>query len=119
VGGLLGVTHAASDEAFPFIDRRFWHGLFLDDPARRLPFSEMKVARSFVMNASNSEESRMVTKSIVDLGHGLGLTVTAEGVEDVKALEFLRDIGCDLAQGYYISRRMWADQARSYLNTAA
>src|ERR1035437_6169345 len=48
----------------------------------RLPFSEIKVDKSFVMHAKHSQESRTVIKSIVDLGHSLGLIVAAEGVED-------------------------------------
>jgi EAL domain-containing protein (putative c-di-GMP-specific phosphodiesterase class I)/FixJ family two-component response regulator len=70
----------------------------------RLPFSEIKVDRSFVMTARSSEESRAVIRSIVELGHSLGLRTTAEGVEDAEALKYLTDIGCDLAQGFYISR---------------
>ena len=72
----------------------------------RLPFSEIKVDKSFVMAALRSEESRAVVKSVVDLGHGLGLKVTAEGVEDLATLAFLRQISCDLAQGYLIARPM-------------
>jgi EAL domain-containing protein (putative c-di-GMP-specific phosphodiesterase class I)/ActR/RegA family two-component response regulator len=72
----------------------------------RLPFSEIKVDKSFVMTAMESQESRTVTKFIVDLGHSLGLRCTAEGVEDEGALEYLRAIGCDLAQGYAIARPM-------------
>ena len=70
----------------------------------RLPFSEIKVDCSFVMKSSSSEESRAVIRSIVELGHSLGLRATAEGVEDAEALKYLTEIGCDLAQGYYISR---------------
>jgi EAL domain-containing protein (putative c-di-GMP-specific phosphodiesterase class I) len=72
----------------------------------RLPFSEIKVDKSFVMAAAQSQEARTVTKSIVDLGHSLGLIVTAEGVEDALTLEFLNTIGCNLAQGYFIGRPM-------------
>ncbi len=72
----------------------------------RLPFSEIKVDRSFVIGAMRSAESRAVIKSIVDLGHSLGLRTTAEGVEDRGALDFLTQITCDLVQGYYISRPM-------------
>jgi EAL domain-containing protein (putative c-di-GMP-specific phosphodiesterase class I) len=72
----------------------------------RLPFSEIKVDKSFVLAALQSREARAVTKSIVDLGHSLGLRVTAEGVEDAPTLEFLDTIGCDLAQGYFIARPM-------------
>ncbi|TVQ08890.1 MAG: EAL domain-containing protein [Leptolyngbya sp. DLM2.Bin27] len=72
----------------------------------RLPFSEIKVDKSFVMTAMTSSESRTVVKFIVDLGHSLGLRCTAEGVEDRDTLAFLTDIGCDLAQGYHIARPM-------------
>lgn len=75
----------------------------------RLPFSEIKVDKSFVMTALRSEESRVVVKTVVDLGHSLGLCATAEGVENAQTLQYLRDIGCDLAQGYFIGRPMPPD----------
>ena len=86
----------------------------------RLPFSEMKVDRSFVMTLNRSQESRAVVRSVVELGHSLGLRCTAEGVEDDRALDYLRQVGCDLAQGYLIGRPMpaadiprWLAQRRS------
>ncbi|KZD06192.1 EAL domain-containing response regulator [Oceanibaculum pacificum] len=72
----------------------------------RLPFSELKIDKMFVSSASNSKESRMIVKGIVGLAHGLGLRVTAEGVEDECTLDFLRDVECDLAQGYFIGKPM-------------
>ena len=72
----------------------------------RLPFSEMKVDKSFVMVEGRSAEARTVIRSIVELGHSLGLRVTAEGVEDLEALGFLREVGCDYAQGFLIGRPM-------------
>ena len=72
----------------------------------RLPFSELKVDKSFVMTAMQSQESRAVIKSVIELGHSLGLQVTAEGIEDRKTLDYLRQSGCDLAQGYFIGRPM-------------
>ena len=77
----------------------------------RLPFSEIKVDKSFVMNAQQSQESRNVIKSVIDLGHSLGLQVTAEGVEDGETLNYLNGLGCDLAQGYFIARPMPGDAA--------
>jgi EAL domain-containing protein (putative c-di-GMP-specific phosphodiesterase class I) len=77
----------------------------------RLPFSEIKVDKSFVMKARKSQESRTVIKSIVDLGHSLGLIVTAEGVEDRDTIDYLNSLNCDLAQGYFIARPMWGDAA--------
>jgi EAL domain-containing protein (putative c-di-GMP-specific phosphodiesterase class I) len=80
----------------------------------RLPFSEIKVDKSFVLRARNSQESRTVIKSVVDLGHSLGLIVVAEGVEDQETLDYLNTLGCDLAQGYHIARPMPADAAQSW-----
>jgi EAL domain-containing protein (putative c-di-GMP-specific phosphodiesterase class I) len=74
-----------------------------------LPFSEIKVDKSFVSASLRSPEDRAVTKSVVDLGHSLGLRVTAEGVEDGPTLELLNTMGCDLAQGYFIGRPMTVD----------
>ena len=69
----------------------------------RLPFSELKVDKSFVMTALESHEARAVIKSIVDLGKSLGLRVAAEGVEDAATLDYITSVGCDFAQGYFIS----------------
>jgi EAL domain-containing protein (putative c-di-GMP-specific phosphodiesterase class I) len=72
----------------------------------RLPFSEIKIDKSFVGDAMRSSEARAVIQSIVDLGHSLDLRVVGEGVEDADTLRYLREIGCDLAQGYFIGRPM-------------
>ena len=71
-----------------------------------LPFSEMKVDKSFVMSAAHSQESRTIVTSIIELGHNLDLDVVAEGVEDEGTLEFLRNHGCDYVQGFLIARPM-------------
>jgi EAL domain-containing protein (putative c-di-GMP-specific phosphodiesterase class I)/FixJ family two-component response regulator len=80
----------------------------------RLPFSEIKVDKSFVMLAKQTKESFAVIKSIIDIGHSLGLRVTAEGVDDHSTLNYLNTLGCDLAQGYFIARPMWGDAVRSW-----
>jgi len=81
----------------------------------RLPFSEIKVDKSFVISAARSQESRVVIRSIVDLGRSMGLRSTAEGVEDAETLQYLRDIGCDLAQGFFIGRPMEGPAALEWL----
>ncbi|CAM3438549.1 EAL domain-containing protein [Halomonas lysinitropha] len=75
----------------------------------RLPFSEIKVDKRFVMTANDSEESRAVIRSVVELGRSLGLNTTAEGVEDGETLAYLDALKCDLAQGYLISRPLPPD----------
>lgn len=78
----------------------------------RLPFSEIKIDKSFVMSAETSEESRNVVRSIVELGTSLGIMTTAEGIESQWALDFLRSVGCDFCQGYFISRPVADDAIR-------
>lgn len=81
----------------------------------RLPFSEMKIDKSFVMAARMDQEAQKIIVAIVGLAHALGLSVTAEGVEDLWVLDFLRDVGCDHAQGYLIGRPMPADLVEDWL----
>ncbi|WP_435008359.1 putative bifunctional diguanylate cyclase/phosphodiesterase [Tundrisphaera lichenicola] len=69
-----------------------------------LPIDEVKIDRSFVSDMVASEASACIVRAVVDLGHNLGLRVTAEGVEDRPTLDMLIEIGCDQAQGYWISR---------------
>jgi EAL domain-containing protein (putative c-di-GMP-specific phosphodiesterase class I) len=73
---------------------------------QRLPFSEMKIDKSFVIQCATSRESLVIVKSIIDLAHNLNLKVVAEGVETLEVLELLRRLGCDLVQGYYVGRPM-------------
>ncbi|MFS0773736.1 putative bifunctional diguanylate cyclase/phosphodiesterase [Sphingomonas sp. 1P08PE] len=69
-----------------------------------LPLSELKIDRSFVQHAHLNHADGLMVRSTIDLAHGLGLKVVAEGIEDEGCLAFLRDAGCDMAQGYLISR---------------
>jgi EAL domain-containing protein (putative c-di-GMP-specific phosphodiesterase class I) len=73
---------------------------------QRLPFSEMKIDKSFVLQCTTSRESQVIVKAIIDLAHNLNLKVVAEGVETSDVLQRLRRLGCDLIQGYFISRPM-------------
>ncbi len=70
---------------------------------RQLPFTELKIDRFFLTDMIASADSRLIVKTMIDLAHGLGLTATAEGVETEEQLRLLRDLGCDVAQGYLIS----------------
>jgi EAL domain-containing protein (putative c-di-GMP-specific phosphodiesterase class I) len=71
---------------------------------QRMPFSEIKIDRSFVMNMTSDHGCAVIVEIVVDLARKLGLTSVAEGVEDQAALNKLGIMGCDLAQGYHISR---------------
>ncbi|MEP7035531.1 MAG: EAL domain-containing protein [Dermatophilaceae bacterium] len=71
-----------------------------------MPFSEIKIDCSFVMAMAEEPRKREIVKSVISLGHNLGLTLVAEGVETAHALAALAGFGCDVAQGYHISRPM-------------
>lgn len=74
-----------------------------------LPLSELKIDRMFVALAHVDRGDAMLVRSTVQLAHELGIKVVAEGVEDAECLAFLRQIGCDHAQGYFIGRPQKAD----------
>jgi len=70
---------------------------------RQLPFTEVKIDQAFVADVTRSSDCRLIIQAITELAHGLGLTATAEGVENVDQLRMVRELGCDLIQGYLIS----------------
>jgi diguanylate cyclase (GGDEF)-like protein len=76
---------------------------------RRLPVREIKIDRLFTQRLGEDAGDRTLVRSIVELGHRLGYRVTAEGVETRAAIEYLREIGCDHAQGFYVARALAAD----------
>ena len=84
---------------------------------RRLPVSELKIDRSFVANVLLDEQDEVIVRSTIDLGHNLGLEVVAEGVENNEVLERLQSFGCDVAQGFCISRPLPANHLMSWLAT--
>jgi EAL domain-containing protein (putative c-di-GMP-specific phosphodiesterase class I) len=83
---------------------------------KRLPVDELKVDRSFVLNMISSDNDAILVRSAIDLGHNLGLTVVAEGVEDQGHVAALRELGCDIAQGYHFARPMPPDQLERWLS---
>jgi EAL domain-containing protein (putative c-di-GMP-specific phosphodiesterase class I) len=84
---------------------------------KRLPVDEVKIDKSFVLNMQEDENDAVIVRSIIDLARNLGLRVVAEGVETMATWAALRDMGCDIAQGYVISRPLPADQLGAWLET--
>jgi EAL domain-containing protein (putative c-di-GMP-specific phosphodiesterase class I)/FixJ family two-component response regulator len=81
----------------------------------RIPFSELKIDRSFVTTIAHSLESRNIVTAIVRLAHSLGLGTVAEGVEDLTTFRFLSDIGCHQVQGYLIGRPMTCEAVTDWM----
>ena len=82
---------------------------------RKMPIDELKIDRSFVSPMLHNESDLIIVRSTINLGHDLGLNVIAEGVEDSSTLEQLAVLGCDLAQGYHVSKPMPADVFNDWL----
>ena len=86
---------------------------------KKLPVDEIKIDRSFVMDLLSDSDSLVIVRSIIDLAHNLGMSVTAEGVETVEVWEKLSSLGCDVSQGYYSGPPMSSeDLVRSPFFTA-
>jgi len=71
---------------------------------KRLPVDELKIDKSFVMNMEKDDDDAKIVRSTIDLAHNLGLTVVAEGVENQLIWDKLRELACDEAQGYFMSK---------------
>ena len=86
---------------------------------KRLPVDELKIDKSFVLNLSESAtDDLVIVRSTIELGHNMGLVVIAEGVESAESWHILKRLGCDMAQGYYMSPPLRVDTMREWLRSS-
>ncbi|MDF3837624.1 EAL domain-containing protein [Cupriavidus basilensis] len=85
---------------------------------KHLPVHEIKIDQSFITDMSTSPSDRQIVIAMIKMGHTLGLQVVAEGVEDASQLELLRELGCDIGQGYLFARPMPLDELVAFLSSA-
>jgi len=85
---------------------------------KSLPVQEIKIDKSFVLKLSSNKGDEILVRSTIDLGHNLGLKVTAEGVEDRAALDILKSYGCETGQGYHISKPIPAGDFEKFFMTS-
>ncbi|WP_144120443.1 EAL domain-containing protein [Catellatospora sichuanensis] len=83
---------------------------------RRLPLSEVKIDRSFVMAMADDPDDLVIVRSIIELAGALGLRVVAEGVEDERAWRLLQSAGCEVAQGWFYARPLPPDELADWLS---
>ncbi len=91
----LGVTLSVDD---------FGTGYSSLSQLRKLPVQELKIDKSFVLKLDSEPQDQLIVQSTIDMAHGLGLKVVAEGIENLEAWRLLQHWGCNLAQGFYLSR---------------
>ena len=85
---------------------------------KRLPVNVLKIDQAFVRGLGEDAADTAIVKSVIDLAHALGLVVVAEGVETGDQAAHLRELGCDLAQGYFFARPQPAEELERYLDNA-
>ncbi|GAA3930195.1 EAL domain-containing protein [Litoribacillus peritrichatus] len=85
---------------------------------RRLPIDALKIDMSFVQALHEGEQSKAIVRAIISLSKNLGLTVIAEGVEDGEQLSFLKELECDLIQGYYFSKPLESHSVERFMKTS-
>ncbi len=83
---------------------------------QQLPVTELKIDRSFVTHIESRPGNRQLVRTMIEMGHGMGLLVTAEGVETVAERDCLRQLGCDVMQGYLSARPMFGDELQAWLD---
>jgi diguanylate cyclase (GGDEF)-like protein/PAS domain S-box-containing protein len=82
---------------------------------KALPLQQLKIDRSFIVDLPHDVNDRQIVVAMIDMAHALGLTVVAEGVEAAEHEALLRELGCDLVQGYYYARPMTLDRTLAWL----
>jgi diguanylate cyclase (GGDEF)-like protein len=97
----LGVTLSVDD---------FGTGYSSLSQLRKLPVQELKIDKSFVLRLNSEPQDQLIVRSTIDMAHGLGLKVVAEGIENLETWKLLQAWGCDVGQGFYLSRPVSADK---------
>ena len=85
---------------------------------RRLPLHELKIDKTFVTGMARDANDAVMVRSTIDLAHNMGLKVVAEGVEDEATLVELRALGCDVVQGFFLSRPMAAEDVGQWMRAS-
>ncbi|MBI3547027.1 MAG: EAL domain-containing protein, partial [Gammaproteobacteria bacterium] len=86
---------------------------------KKLPGNTIKIDKSFVIGMGRDENDAAIVRTSIDLGHNLGLEVVAEGVENEETLKRLAELGCDTAQGHYMSRPLSAEELNVWLKQSS
>jgi diguanylate cyclase (GGDEF)-like protein len=85
---------------------------------KKLPVNELKIDKSFITDMENNLDDSTIVRSTIDLGHNMGLKVIAEGVENKATWDALETMGCDLVQGYYVSRPLSPEILEQWLSSS-
>jgi diguanylate cyclase (GGDEF)-like protein len=115
----LGVLNRLADMGLTLAIDDFGTGYSSLSYLKRLPVAAVKIDKSFVLNMEHDDNDAVIVRSIIDLARNLRLEVIAEGVETAETWSALRAMGCDTAQGYFISRPLPARALAAWLETVS
>lgn len=85
---------------------------------KQMPVDELKIDKSFVLDMLEDESDEVIVRSIIDLAHNIGISVVAEGVENEALYHKLKEMGCDVVQGYHMSQPVGYEELMSWLNSS-
>ena len=105
----LGVSFAIDD---------FGTGMSSFTYLRKFPVDNLKIDRAFIQDVDASDKDAILLKSMIQLGHGLGCVVTAEGVEEQESMDKLKAFNCDHVQGFLVCKPLPADQFTKWMDTS-
>ena len=111
----LGIIERLHSMGYEFSIDDFGTGYSSLSYLKRMPLTELKIDKSFVMDILQNENDAVIVKAIINLAHTLGLQVTAEGVESAEVFAVLQEYGCDIAQGYYLNKPLAFEQFNSWM----
>ena len=114
----LGVLKALSDMGMTLSIDDYGTGYSSLAYLKSLPVQEIKIDKSFVLKLASSPGDEILVRSTIELGHNLGLKVTAEGIEDAAAMAILDAYGCETGQGYFISKPLPAAEFETFYTTS-
>lgn len=113
----LKLLHQFSDMSISLSIDDFGTGFSSMAYLRQMPVNTLKIDMLFVRDMLNNAQDAIIVNSTIGLAHNLGMKVVAEGVEDMETLRALTDMGCDLIQGYYISKPKPWDELAAWVTT--
>ena len=84
---------------------------------KQIPAHELKIDRAFVSGLTSSHRDPLLVRSTIDLAHALDMEVTAEGVDNAMSMALLKVMGCDMIQGYHVSKPLSFDDLNGFLGS--
>ena len=112
----IRVLHCLRDLGFQLSIDDYGTGYSSLAQLKNMPVNELKIDKSFVLRLDEDDNDQAIVKSTIELGHNVGLSIVAEGVETLGSYQLLQQWGCDKLQGYYISRPLPAHEFEAWLD---